>query len=659
RQPAYPWRGRITCDPAPGRPASPDGTAAAGAQVAAFFGSQEPGAGEWSYRRMILHYARLCAQAGGVDAFLIGSEFVGLTRVRSAPGVYPAVAQLAQLAADVKAILGPATRVSYAADWTEYGAHVRDGGAEVRFPLDPLWASPAVDFVGVDFWAPLSDWRDGAHLDAAEAESVYDLAYLRGRVAGGEAFDWFYADADARRAQVRTPIADGAYGKPWTFRAKDLAGWWSQPHVERVGGVELAQPTAWTPRGKPIWLTELGCPAVDRGANAPNVFPDPKSVESELPPFSRGHRDDLMQARAIEATLTRFDPASPGFVEDWNPVSPVYGGRMVDPARLYVWAWDARPFPAFPRQSEVWGDTAQWSVGHWLNGRLEGAPLDDLATARARLAPALETTPVAARTHGFVDGYVLDRPMSPRAALEPLAALFRFDGVASSGALRFETRAGAVVHALTLDDLAPRKDGARVALVRAPDGELPQAIAVAHWDGEGDYRVAAAQSRRLEGASRRETAAEAALVTSRSEAQRRAEIWLQDLWSAARPRPSTFGPACWRWRSATRCGCRRRPAAASIASSGSSTPACARSRRGPWTRRSSIFRPAPWPRRPRRRPRRRRRRRFASSISRRCAAIRRRCSTSPPSPSPGRARSPSGAARGTASTSCASSSARR
>ena len=60
-------------------------------------------------RRLILHYAALAADAGGVDAFLIGSELKRLTRVRSASGVYPAVDQLVTLAADVKAILGEDT----------------------------------------------------------------------------------------------------------------------------------------------------------------------------------------------------------------------------------------------------------------------------------------------------------------------------------------------------------------------------------------------------------------------------------------------------------------------------------------------------------------------------------------------------------------------
>ena len=45
-QPAFPWRGRISCDPAPGRTASPDGTAGAGLQVANFFGARSPDAQE-------------------------------------------------------------------------------------------------------------------------------------------------------------------------------------------------------------------------------------------------------------------------------------------------------------------------------------------------------------------------------------------------------------------------------------------------------------------------------------------------------------------------------------------------------------------------------------------------------------------------------------
>ena len=74
--------------------------------------------------------------------------------------------------------------------------------------------------------------------DAALARSPHDASHLRERLGSGEAFDWYYADDAGRAAQTRLPITDGAYGKPWTYRAKDLVGWWSNPHVERIGGVE-------------------------------------------------------------------------------------------------------------------------------------------------------------------------------------------------------------------------------------------------------------------------------------------------------------------------------------------------------------------------------------------------------------------------------------
>ena len=518
-QPPFPWRGRITCDPAPGRAGSPDGTPAAAEQVNAFFAS---------YRAFILHYAQLCKAAGGVDAFLIGSELIGLTRVRSGAGQYPAVAALAQLAADVRSLLGAATKLSCAADWTEYGAHVPTPG-ELRFPLDPLWASPAIDFIGVDVYWPLSDWRDGAaHLDAALADTVYDVDYLRRRITSGEAFDWFYADGAARLAQQRTPIVDGL-GKPWAFRQKDLASWWSNAHYERVGGAELASPTAWTPQSKPIWIVETGCPAVDRGANAPNVFPDAHSSEGGLPYFSRGGRDDLMQARFLEAMLTHYDSGSPGAALA-NPVSNVYGAPMVDVARIHLWCWDARPFPAYPTQSLAWTDADNWRTGHWLNGRLEGTPVDALVAELARAAPGLSVSAQRPAILGFLDGYVLDRVMSPREAIDPLAALFGFDAVISSGALRFVARQGAPARTLGDDDIAPGKSGALVTLTRAQESELPHEIALSFSDSELDYQTGRVLSRRLDGYSARQSEAQAAVMTHRANAQKLADVWLQDLW---------------------------------------------------------------------------------------------------------------------------------
>ncbi|SLN77024.1 hypothetical protein ROA7023_04300 [Roseisalinus antarcticus] len=112
-QPTFPWRGRITCSPAAGYAGTADKTATAAAQVSALFGTATPASfsvsgetvswtgpvGDWGLRRMVLHYAHLCAAAGGVDAFLIGTEMPGLTTIRSGAATYPAVQAFRDLAA--------------------------------------------------------------------------------------------------------------------------------------------------------------------------------------------------------------------------------------------------------------------------------------------------------------------------------------------------------------------------------------------------------------------------------------------------------------------------------------------------------------------------------------------------------------------------------
>jgi hypothetical protein len=541
-QPAFPWRGRMTCNPAPGQPASADGTATAAAQVAAFVGTVGPAdlalAGsevvcakpaEWSFRRHILHYARLAGAAGGVDGFIIGSEMVGLSRVRSASGVYPFVSALQSIADDARAMLGPSTRITYAADWTEYGAHVLDGGDEMRFPLDPLWASPAISAVGIDYYPPVSDWRDGVdHADAAMARSAHDLAYLAGRQQAGEAFDWFYASPAARAAQTRSAITDGAYGKPWIYRPKDLAGWWANAHVERVGGVERPAPTAWQPGSKPLWLTEIGCPAVDKGANAPNVFPDAKSSESARPFFSDGSRDDLALLRAVEAQVGVLDPASALFRPAANPVMGSGPQRMIDPDDIAVWAWDARPFPAFPMLEGVWSDGENWHTGHWLNGRLEAAPLDALVAAILadyEIAPATRL-----EIDHVVEGYVIDRPMSAREALEPLTRLFALDAGFDQGRLTLRGRSARPPHLISPDDLVPDTGLKPFSLRRAQETELPRELRIGFIDGAWDYLGATSRSRRLAGAARREVSLEAPLVASRAQIDRLADMRLKDAW---------------------------------------------------------------------------------------------------------------------------------
>lgn len=541
-QPAHPWRGRITCSPAAGFAGSVDKTATAAAQVAAFFGAAAPsdfavagtqvswtGGADFGLRRMILHYAHLCAAAGGVDAFLIGSEMRGLTQVRDGATSYPAVQAFRDLAADCRAILGGATRISYAADWSEYfGHHPGDGSGDVLFHLDPLWADANIDFVGIDNYMPLSDWRDGfEHADAAAgAPAIYDRAYLQANIEGGEGFDWFYATGADRAAQNRTAITDGVAGKAWVFRFKDLRSWWSEQHFDRPGGVESSTPTAWVPQGKAIWFTEFGCPAVDRGTNQPNVFFDPKSSESAVPYFSRGWRDDTIQRAYLEAVLSWWGASAN------NPVSAVYGGRMVHLPEAAVWTWDARPYPFFPELTDVWTDGANWRLGHWLTGRLGSVQLGALVRLLCLRAGLPAERIDVSGLWGAVEGYLITALESPRVSISALARHFGFDAVESGGRLVFRMRGRGPVGTVAADDLvaARNANGEALELVRGQETELPQALQWQLARADEDYDAAMVEARRITVQASRIASEAFAMAVPTEEAERRVRRALMEAW---------------------------------------------------------------------------------------------------------------------------------
>ena len=480
-QPDFPWRGRISCD----FPRD-DKTNIAAAQVNDFFGAASPndfaarqnsviysGPNEHSFRRMILHYANLCKLAGGVDTFVIGSEMRGLTTVRG-PGLsYPAVEHFKTLAADVRLIVGPATGLTYAADWSEYFGHHKDGNT--IFHLDPLWSDSNIDAVGIDAYFPLSDVRQGDDTDS------HNMDCLSANIEGGEGYDYYYKSEADRTANIQTPITDGTYQKPWVYRFKDLKNWWSRPHYNRISGTEDTHPTAWQAQSKPIWLTEIGCPAVDKGANQPNVFYDPKSSESFLPYFSNGQRDDLVQRRYLEAMISYWQPAA-----GHNPVSDIYGGPMIDPGKIHVWSWDARPYPDFPVRGDVWSDGPNWARGHWLSGRVGAALLADIVHEIASRGGDANID-VSGLT-GLVSGYTLDRPMSPRAALEPLAQAYGFTCIETPAGLRFQMPGSGAGRSLGLNDISANDAQAPLRIKHIDKAQMPQDVRLYFIDIGDDYQ---------------------------------------------------------------------------------------------------------------------------------------------------------------------------
>lgn len=463
----YPWRGRIT-----GNPTNFLGSAAPGDfsrdanGVVTYSGSAE-----WTHRRMILHYATLLGdllESG--DAFLVGSEMVGLSAAQASWGT-----GLSTLMADVRTKLAAGVKVSYAADWSEYD----------ESNLSPVWTS--ADFIGIDWYLPLTDWRTTADED-------YARATFKAGVNSGEYWDYYYVDEAARNAGTQTPITSD------TYRQKNIGYWRDTNHS-----------------GKDIWLTEFGCPAVDKGANQPNVFVDAKSTESTLPYFSEGTRNDTVQRLYIEAMLEYFGDNT----------------DIVDPVNMFVWTWDARPYPAFPSDVATWGDAENWELGHWITGRLGGASVADVVLDQcAQIGiPAVSVdvtglSTIPTRVRGFSNTTL----SSPSSRLENLMDTYLFDAYEDGDTLVFVDRAESELVTMDMDDLIATGDEAAFQMGRIKDTEIPDRFKVDFTDELRDYNVASVDSHTVSGYSRRVDSFTSLAVLSTDYARALADTMVHERW---------------------------------------------------------------------------------------------------------------------------------
>ncbi len=271
---------------------------------------------KYGYNEFILHYANLVKHH--VDAFIIGSELIGLTKIKDSNNNFPAVHELIKLAAKVKQIVGPKVLVSYAADWSEF--HHTDGG---WYNLDPLWASKNIDFIGIDAYFPITNTENSGITDK-EIEVGFS---------SGECYD-YYIDW---KTKEKHPLEA-------KYALKNIKYWWNNKHQNPDKKF-----TPWEPKSKKIWFTEFGFPSINKAPNQPNVFFDPVCSDGGAPRYSNGEVDFSIQRRCIRA-----------FIEYWSKE------EYID--NLFLWTWDARPYPAWPHM-DIWKDGNLWEKGHWVNNK--------------------------------------------------------------------------------------------------------------------------------------------------------------------------------------------------------------------------------------------------------------------------------------------------
>ncbi len=417
------------------------------------------------YNAFVRHYSRL--QVGGVylknlvQAFVIGSELVGITGFSSGTGVYPAVTQLKSLAALVKADVGAGVKVTYAADWSEY--HSKGGW----YNLDPLWSDTNIDFVGIDAYFPLTPDLPQSQITETKIKEYWEK---------GEGWDYFYADSVNRTGLT-------SYGGNPAYAWKNLEHWWNSTHVN-----PNSASTAWTAKMKPVWFTEYGFPSVDGCANQPNVFYDPRSVESFYPRGSRGRVDFQAQREALNAT------------EDYLESRSLESGNANLVPRRFVWAGDARPFPFWPDLLAVWSDGTLWKTGHWVQGKLGASSLGAIVEVLLKKVGLVSSQYDVTRLTDLVEGFIVTKQSTVRQLLEQLQQAYFFDAVESDGQLKFIKRGGEAVVTINQDRMVPIAGSGTIRevchITRAQELELPRQINVVYLNRLSGYQPSTQISQR-------------------------------------------------------------------------------------------------------------------------------------------------------------------
>ena len=286
----------------------------------------------FSYFEFITHYATITKDY--IDGIIIGSELKGITLISNATKIYPAIDKLIELSNIVRQIIEPKniqtnaqTRnkiITYAADWSEY--HSVNG----EYNLDKLWASEDINVVGIDAYFPLTDIKSYSYTPK--------LNEIVNGWTSGEGYDYFYENGNRDKKIY--------YNSP-EFAWKNIQYWWENEHINSTDKVK----SLWKSRMKKIWFTEYGFPSIHAATNMPNVFYNPESSDGGLPVNSNGGINFDLQRVAIEATIQK-----------WR------GSRMVE--NMMLWCYDARPYPQFPQDRNIWADGNLWTYGHWVNGKL-------------------------------------------------------------------------------------------------------------------------------------------------------------------------------------------------------------------------------------------------------------------------------------------------
>ena len=226
----------------------------------------------------------------------------------------------------------------------------------------------------------------------------------------------------------------------------------------------------------------------------------------------------------VEIDCTQLEETGKSYAQDsWTtPPGDNFTNRIHDPISKAFWGNRSLNPPRF---AKLLYDRAT------SNEVTLSSIVDDVCSQVDLTNPADINT--AALTDNVI-GYVRDKQMTARKAIEPLQAAFQFDAVESDGKIKFVKRGGASVVTIPEGDLGTHNEGEemppRLTQARTEELELPNQMEITYIDYDTDYLQNIQRARRLITESTQTDGAALPIVMSASTAKRIAEILLGNTW---------------------------------------------------------------------------------------------------------------------------------
>ncbi len=356
---------------------------------------------DFSYSRMILHYAKLCA-ISGVDLFFIGDGLSGLEAIRGASWTvkgqtdanatiwdYPFVASLNGLCDAVQTIL-PNTNIAYSVDWKNWmGIYHNDVNAKIPH-LDQLYSNPNISYIAIKNYMPLSDWTPSGGIDVdnwnnapaasktsyppspnvmnnlglAGFPNLYNQDYLKTNIESGEYFSWYYKDNTSGFLENNyispSPSSDRASQQrnPYTINQdllalKRIRWWWNNQHQamydakDGMGVVAHGGYSQWVPNSKPIIFSDYGFKQIDKCTNEPDSY--------------RPYYCNIIINNYPKKDTILFDKALQSVYDYWKKNNEISNDiKMIEQNYCFVSDYDVRSVPSFPLVSS-------WTIKDYWN----------------------------------------------------------------------------------------------------------------------------------------------------------------------------------------------------------------------------------------------------------------------------------------------------